>query len=94
MFSLCQWLTKRVFSFALGCLGLLFLSSAPLYAANGTLTGTVTNASSGQPISGALIQVNRSGSLVASTTTNSSGTYSISVASNTYDVTASATGYV
>jgi len=56
----------------------------------GTLQGTVTDASTNNPVSGATITVQPLG---ASTTTAADGTYSILLPVGTYDVTASAFGY-
>jgi N-acetylneuraminic acid mutarotase len=56
----------------------------------GTLTGTVTDSVTNQPISGATIEVTPLG---ASTTTGVDGTYSLILPVDTYDVTASAFGY-
>jgi hypothetical protein len=56
----------------------------------GTLEGTVTDASTSNPISGATVTIVGG----ASTTTDGSGFYQFTnVAQGTYDVTASATGY-
>jgi len=56
--------------------------------ATGTITGKVTDSSTGNPISGAAVSVNG-----YSTTTDSNGNYSFSVLEGTYTVTASASGY-
>ncbi len=75
-------------------LGILFFSCAPLEAADpGTLTGTVTDSTTGLPISGTLIQVKSGATVVASTTTNTSGKYTLTVTQGTYDIVASKTGY-
>jgi len=56
---------------------------------NGTISGVVTDSSTGNPISGATVTVNS-----MSATTNSSGVYTISdIQAGTYTVTASAEGY-
>ncbi|MEA2633982.1 MAG: large repetitive protein [Chloroflexota bacterium] len=56
---------------------------------NGAITGTVTNATTGTPISGATVAYSG-----GSTTTNGSGQYTLSsVSPGTYSVTASASGY-
>ena len=60
-------------------------------APTGTLEGTVTDSATNQPISGATIQVDPLG---ASTTTGADGTYSLILPVDTYDITASAFGYV
>jgi subtilisin family serine protease len=57
----------------------------------GTLQGTVTNASSGAPISGATVRV--TGPVTRTTTTNPSGQYSFRLPDGSYDVTASAFGF-
>jgi Carboxypeptidase regulatory-like domain len=58
----------------------------------GTLSGTVTDSVSSQPISGASITT-ANGPFDYSTSTDGSGNYTIDVCEGTYDVTASATGY-
>jgi subtilisin family serine protease len=58
----------------------------------GTLSGTVTDSVSTQPISGASITT-ANGPVDYSTTTDANGNYSIDVCEGTYDVTASASGY-
>jgi N-acetylneuraminic acid mutarotase len=60
-------------------------------APSGTLEGTVTDASTGNPISGAQVSVSPLG---ASTVTDANGHYSLTLPVGTYDVTASAFGYV
>jgi hypothetical protein len=60
-------------------------------APSGTLDGTVTDASSASPIAGAQINV---APLGASTVTDGSGNYSLTLPVGTYDVSASAFGYV
>jgi subtilisin family serine protease len=57
----------------------------------GTLTGTVTNASNGNPIAGATVHA--SGPAERTTTTNAAGVYSLTAPIGTYDVTASAFGF-
>jgi len=59
-------------------------------AATGNITGTVRNSADGQPISGATVAVSGG----PSTTTNSSGVYTINgINAATYTITASKTGY-
>jgi Malectin domain/Carboxypeptidase regulatory-like domain/Kelch motif/Viral BACON domain len=60
-------------------------------APTGTLEGTVTDSATNLPISGATVQVSPLG---ASTTTGADGHYSLLLPVDTYDVTASAFGYV
>ena len=61
----------------------------------GTLDGTVTDAGTALPIVGATIEVTDAGNPVASGTTDDTGFYSIpDIAAGTYDVAASAFGYV
>ncbi len=61
----------------------------PVPVANGTITGTVTDAVSTAAITGATVTA---GGITA--TTNAAGGYSISIAPGTYTVTASAAGHV
>ncbi len=65
-----------------------FVDPTVVVAANGTIAGNVTNASSGSAISGATVTAN---GMMA--TTDANGSYNISIAAGTYNVTASATGY-
>lgn len=60
---------------------------------SGTLAGTVTDASNNNPIAGAKVDVSSGGQSFGSTTTDSSGHYSINLPVGTYDVTYSAFGY-
>jgi subtilisin family serine protease len=57
----------------------------------GTLTGTVTNATNGDPIAGATVHA--SGPAERTTRTNDAGQYSLIAPVGTYDVTASAFGF-
>jgi subtilisin family serine protease len=66
------------------------VSASPAQA--GTLTGTVTNAVNGNPIAGATIHA--VGPADRTTTTDAAGQYSFVIAIGTYDVTASAFGFV
>ncbi len=60
----------------------------------GTLSGTVTKASDGTAISGALIEVLRSGATIASANSGPSGSYSIAnVNAGTYDLRVSDSGF-
>ncbi len=59
-----------------------------LTPANGTISGTVTDSSTGDPIAGATVTANG-----VSVSTGTDGTYSIEVPPGTYDVTGSADGY-
>ena len=64
-------------------------------AASGTLSGTVTQVNGTTPIAGARLDVKSGNTLVATATTNATGSYSISsVAVGTFDVQSSAEGYV
>ena len=58
----------------------------------GALNGTVTAASGGTPLSGATITITN-GSRTSTTSTNSAGTYQITLAVGSYTVTASLYGY-
>jgi hypothetical protein len=70
----------------------LFNVTAPT---GGIIAGTVTRASTGATISGALVEAIQGTSVVASATTNSSGIYSIvGLSSGTYAVRASFVGFV
>jgi hypothetical protein len=60
-----------------------------LVPVNGTITGTVTDASTGAAIAGAAVNAG-----IMTTTTDGAGSYSISIAPGTYTVTASAGGHV
>jgi N-acetylneuraminic acid mutarotase len=59
----------------------------------GTLNGTVTDSGTSQPIEGALIEA-VGGPANRETTTDANGNYSMDVCEATYDVTASAFGYL
>lgn len=60
----------------------------------GTISGTITQASNGSPISGALVEALQAGLVIASTTSASDGTYSISnLLSGSYDVRITASGF-
>ncbi|MFB3112904.1 MAG: CARDB domain-containing protein, partial [Gemmatimonadales bacterium] len=64
-------------------------------SSTGTIAGTVSRASDGGPISGVLVEALQSGQVQASTNTPGDGSYSIAdLPVGTYDVRASATGYV
>jgi len=69
-------------------------SNPTLFTVNGALSGTVTNYSGGTPISGATVQVLQNQSVVATTTTASNGTYSVTgIVTGEYDVKFSASGF-
>ncbi len=69
-------------------------SAVMAVAGAGTLSGTITQAGSGAPISGAVAQITPSlGGVTISAAGNSSGVYAQGLAAATYDVTASAFGY-
>lgn len=60
----------------------------------GTVTGTVTDGSTGAVISGAEVTATQNGKIVGSTVTDAEGSYTLSLeGGNTYTITASATGY-
>ena len=64
-------------------------------ASLGTLQGTITRAGSNTPISNATLQITpRGGGPTINATSDAGGAYRQSLAANTYDVTASAFGYV
>ena len=58
----------------------------------GMIAGTVSKAGTGLPISGAVVQALQSGQVVATATTASNGTYSLTLAAGLYDVRATLTG--
>jgi YD repeat-containing protein len=69
-------------------------SSSVQFTPLGTITGTVTSASNGNPISGASALVLQANTVVASTTTDASGNYSApNLNAGRYDVLINATGY-
>jgi uncharacterized membrane protein len=65
-------------------------SLAEVVATGGTLIGTVIDATTGTPLSGALVATSSGG---YSYLTDTQGEYSIDVAAGTYDLTASLDGY-
>lgn len=75
---------KEIFTIVLlACLGLTSM------AQNGTLTGTISDASN-KPLFGANVYINETGK---GTTTGEDGTYSLSLAEGTYTVVVTYTGY-
>lgn len=60
----------------------------------GIISGKVTKSDGVTAISGALVETLQNGIMKSSTTTDSRGNYSIIIATGTYDVRASANGYV
>jgi carboxypeptidase family protein/Kelch motif protein len=60
---------------------------------SGTLAGTVTDASNGNPLAGATVDASQGGQSFGSTTTDSNGDYSLALPVGTYDVTYSDFGY-
>jgi DNA-binding beta-propeller fold protein YncE len=60
----------------------------------GVISGKVTKADGVTVIQGALVELLRDSVIASSTTTDTSGNYSMTVATGTYDVRASASGYV
>ncbi len=61
--------------------------------ATGSISGMVTKSADGTAISGALVEVVSGLSVVVSSTTDTGGNYSMTVATGTYDVRASKSGY-
>jgi hypothetical protein len=62
---------------------------------NGALTGKVVTSSGRKPLAGATVQAIQSGQVRGSATTDSYGNYQIAnLAAGSYDVRASATGYL
>lgn len=59
----------------------------------GSISGKMTKSDGTTAISGVLVEALQSGVVKSSATTNSSGNYSITLSTGTYDVRASATGY-
>lgn len=60
----------------------------------GTISGTITDAATTLPITGAIVNILQGSVLVATTTTNGSGVYTVAtLAPGSYTVTANATGY-
>ncbi|MFZ0544248.1 MAG: carboxypeptidase regulatory-like domain-containing protein [Candidatus Promineifilaceae bacterium] len=59
----------------------------------GTMAGVVTDDSNSQPIDGASVMAD-AGNGIQSTTTNSSGAYTLTVPPGSYDVTVTASGYL
>jgi YD repeat-containing protein len=69
-------------------------SNAVPFTASGGLSGTVTRQSDGTAINGASVQVLQARNVIASTTTASNGTYSVSsLGTGEYDVKFSASGF-
>ncbi len=68
--------------------------STPPPATQGTLSGTVTDALTGLALSGAIVTVTQQGTTIASATTATDGTYSLSMASGTYTAAFSTSGYI
>lgn len=67
-------------------------AQAAVEAVTGVLAGTVTDAASAQPISGATVSVAQAGRPTA--LTDPTGSYSLTLAAETYTVTAQASGYL
>jgi len=69
-------------------------NSVTFTVGTGTITGTVTQASGGAAISGALVEVLQSNVVKTSTTTATNGTYTVSnLSPGSYDLRFSATGF-
>jgi hypothetical protein len=61
---------------------------------SGTITGTITDGRSGPALASVSVTVSKNGAAIATTTTNSSGVYSVNVtAIDGLDITATKTGY-
>lgn len=73
---------------------LVFFLPLTSLSANATVSGTITSASTGLPISGALITAYRNGSFKASSTSSADGSYTFTTTpGNRYTITATASGY-
>jgi 5-hydroxyisourate hydrolase-like protein (transthyretin family) len=83
---------------ASGAILLLLLSSAPLFAQTGTVSGTVTDAGTGAPVAGMTVLVTTvSGNPIAAALTNAAGAYTITgvpVGALYYVQTATSNGYL
>lgn len=83
----------RLQAFVLMLVYFLLSASSALEGAS-VVTGKVVDSATGSQLVGASVTLLKNGSIVGSTVTNSSGVYSFSsVASGTYNVTASFLGY-
>lgn len=60
----------------------------------GTLSGTVTNALTGLPLSGVTVTLSQQGSTITTGTTGADGTYSLPADAGVYSVAFSASGYI
>ncbi len=70
------------------------IANASLIPNGGTIQGTVTNAMTSMPIAGASVFIFQNRTLIASTTTNGSGTYTVDdLAPDSYVVLVTATGF-
>jgi len=92
--------TAAASSYQTGTMGAAVLSGQTttvnfsLVPSPGTIAGTVMSASSGMPISSALIQVSSGSTVIYSALTNGSGNYTITgVSAGSYTVTAAASTY-
>ena len=93
--ELAKSVTRRAFGALLVCFTLLVTSPSAL-AATGTISGTVTNASTSAAISGENVTVfDSSDNFMASAITDSSGNYTVSgLAAGTYEVEFSGGNYI
>ena len=77
---------------ALSSLALLVVPTLG-FAQNGTVTGTVTDARTNTPVSGARVQALTATSVVAATQSKDDGTYRLSVAPGTYTIVVNRIGF-
>ncbi|MES3631058.1 MAG: TonB-dependent receptor [Longimonas sp.] len=71
-------------------LAVLLLAPGLVFAQDGTITGTVTDGETGEPLPGATVQIPETGDGAA---TDANGEYTLSVAEGTYTLSATFVGY-